>query len=206
MGIQGHSGEGHRLICEWVAAGPDRRGPRSRCLVQPLLLSLGPRLLEQRVVGPAQGNAARSRRAGLGPVDRPGGHAAVPSGLSSGTWRCFWDFGCGMMGDRGAHTLDAVVSALKLGPPDERRGHVLRQHAGGASALGDRHLPASRARPSLPPVKLTWYEGTRPPRPDDLEDGRQRARRRRVSSSRAAGARSWPASTAKARGSFRKRG
>ena len=24
----------------------------------------------------------------------------------------------------------------------------------------------------MPPVKLTWYEGTRPPRPDDLEDGR----------------------------------
>jgi hypothetical protein len=25
----------------------------------------------------------------------------------------------------------------------------------------------------MPPVKLTWYEGTRPPRPLDLEDGRQ---------------------------------
>ena len=29
------------------------------------------------------------------------------------------------------------------------------------------------ARESMPPVKLTWYEGTRPPRPDDLEDGRR---------------------------------
>jgi hypothetical protein len=28
------------------------------------------------------------------------------------------------------------------------------------------------AREDLPPVKLTWYEGTRPPRPPDLEDGR----------------------------------
>jgi len=25
----------------------------------------------------------------------------------------------------------------------------------------------------LPALKLTWYEGTRPPRPDDLEDGRR---------------------------------
>ena len=40
------------------------------------------------------------------------------------TWRCWWDFGCGMMGDRGAHTLDPVVSALKLGPPDEHRRHL----------------------------------------------------------------------------------
>ena len=29
------------------------------------------------------------------------------------------------------------------------------------------------AREGLPPLKLTWYEGTRPPRPDDLEDGRR---------------------------------
>ena len=64
--------------------GPDRRGPRGRCLVQPFLLSLGPRRLEQFVVGPAQGNAARARLAGLGPVDRPGGDAAVPSGVPSG--------------------------------------------------------------------------------------------------------------------------
>jgi hypothetical protein len=25
----------------------------------------------------------------------------------------------------------------------------------------------------MPPVKLTWYEGTRPPRPEELEDGRK---------------------------------
>ena len=34
-----------------------------------------------------------------------------------GQWRRWWDFGNGMMGDRGAHTLDPVYWALKLGPP-----------------------------------------------------------------------------------------
>jgi hypothetical protein len=29
------------------------------------------------------------------------------------------------------------------------------------------------ARGDLPPVRLNWYEGTRPPRPVDLEDGRR---------------------------------
>ena len=29
------------------------------------------------------------------------------------------------------------------------------------------------ARADMPPVKLTWYEGTRPPRPAELEDGRK---------------------------------
>lgn len=38
------------------------------------------------------------------------------------TWRCWWDFGCGMMGDRGAHTLDPVFSAFQLGYPDSIEG------------------------------------------------------------------------------------
>ena len=29
------------------------------------------------------------------------------------------------------------------------------------------------ARENLPPLKLTWYEGTRPPRPEELEDDRK---------------------------------
>jgi hypothetical protein len=29
------------------------------------------------------------------------------------------------------------------------------------------------ARAGMPPLKLTWYEGTRPPRPLELEDGRK---------------------------------
>ena len=38
------------------------------------------------------------------------------------------------------------------------------------------------ARGSSPPLKLTWYEGTRPPRPEELEDGRTMpgGRRRRL--------------------------
>ncbi len=88
------------------------------------------------------------------------------------TWRCWWDFGCGMMGDRGAHTLDAVVSALKLGPPTSVEatscGNTPEVHP--LSAIVTFRFPA---REGLPPLKLTWYEGTRPPRPDDLEDGRR---------------------------------
>ena len=90
QGVQGGHADGHPGAfhgrhppdCEWVWAGADRRGPRGRRLVQPDLLSLGPRLLELPVVRPAQGDAARARRARLGPLDRPGADAALPSGLS----------------------------------------------------------------------------------------------------------------------------
>ena len=86
------------------------------------------------------------------------------------TWRCWWDFGCGMMGDRGVHTLDSVVTALKLTAPSSidatccgstREVHPL-------AAVVTFQFPA---RGSLPPVKLRWYEGMQPPRPVELEDG-----------------------------------
>ena len=77
-----------------------------------------------------------------------------------------------MMGDRGAHTLDPVFAALKLGPPTSIEatscGNTREVHP--LSAIVTFQFPA---RADLPPLKLTWYEGTRPPRPADLEDGRQ---------------------------------
>ena len=74
-----------------------------------------------------------------------------------------------MMGDRGAHTLDSVYSALKLGPPTSIDatccGNTAEVHP--LSAVITFRFPE---RQGLPPVKLTWYEGLRPPKPAELED------------------------------------
>ncbi len=171
MGIQGNSMEDHRLICEWVAAGiiGEVREVDAWCD-----LSYYP-----------WGHAYWSSKWSDRPTDTP----PVPEGLDWDlwigpapmrpyhpayhplTWRSFWDFGCGMMGDRGAHTLDAVVAALKLGPPKSVEatscGNTPEVHP--LSAIVTFRFPA---REGLPPLKLTWYEGTRAPRPDELEDGR----------------------------------
>jgi hypothetical protein len=75
-----------------------------------------------------------------------------------------------MMGDRGAHTLDPVVWALKLGMPTSVEatscGNNKEVHP--LSAIVTFQFPA---RENLPPVKLTWYEGTRPPCPEELAGG-----------------------------------
>jgi predicted dehydrogenase len=177
MGIQGHSMEGHRLICEWIAAGliGEIREVDAWCS------------LTYYPWGHAYWSSAWGERpketpplpAGLewdlwiGPAPmRPYHRAYHPM-----TWRCFWDFGCGMMGDRGAHTLDAVVASLKLGPPTSIEAttcgntpevHPLSAIVTFQFAARDQSLAGAR----LPPVKVTWYEGTRPPRPAELEDGR----------------------------------
>ncbi|MHC4230319.1 MAG: gfo/Idh/MocA family oxidoreductase, partial [Planctomycetota bacterium] len=104
----------------------------------------------------------------LGPApERPYHPAYHPA-----VWRCWWDFGCGMMGDRGAHTLDPVFWALKLGQPTsvEATSLDLNPDTHPVASIVTYQFPA---RGDLPPVKLTWYDGLRPPRPAELEDGRR---------------------------------
>jgi hypothetical protein len=76
-----------------------------------------------------------------------------------------------MMGDRGAHTLDPVYWALKLGPPTsvEATSMGMNNDTHPLAAVITFQFPA---REDLPPVKLTWYDGLRAPRPEELEDGR----------------------------------
>lgn len=171
MGIQGHSAEGVRTICEWIWAGliGEVREVDAWCS-----LSYYP-----------WGHANWSSQWPERPEETP----ALPPGLNWDlwigpapmrpyhrayhplTWRCWWDFGNGMMGDRGAHTLDPVYWALKLDAPTRidatSCGNTPEVHP--LSAIVTYDFPA---RDDRPPLKLTWYEGTRPPRPPDLEDGR----------------------------------
>ena len=173
MGIQGHSQEGFKLICEWIGAGAigEIREVDAWCS-----LSYYP-----------WGHAGWSSRFGAGrPVEKP----AVPNGLNwdlwlgpvperpyhpayhPAAWRCWRAFGSGMIGDRGAHTMDSAVAALKLGPPvsAEATSCGLNEETHPLSAIVTYQFAA---RENLPPVKLTWYEGTRPPRPEELEAGRE---------------------------------
>jgi predicted dehydrogenase len=88
------------------------------------------------------------------------------------SWRAWWDFGCGMMGDRGVHTLGPVCWALKLVQPTSVSASVtdLNEDTHPIAAIVTYDFAA---RGELPPVKLIWYEGLEPPRPDDLEEGRK---------------------------------
>ena len=87
-------------------------------------------------------------------------------------WRGWWDFGTGALGDIGCHSLDPVFRALKLGHP--------RSVEACCTLVNNETYPvASRvtyefpARGDLVPVTVTWYDGgMKPPRPQELEDGR----------------------------------
>jgi hypothetical protein len=77
------------------------------------------------------------------------------------------------MGDIGCHALDPIFRALKLGAPTSVEGisTLVNTETYPLSSKIHYEFPA---RGDMPPVKVVWYDGgMRPPRPEELEDGRQ---------------------------------
>ena len=100
-----------------------------------------------------------------------------------GTWRAWWDFGTGSLGDLGCHILDAPFWALKLKYPTSVEGCISTYWHGlwKKTEPKNEQYPRSTivrykfpAREGLPEVKLTWWDGgMMPPRPGELEEGRR---------------------------------
>ena len=109
-------------------------------------------------------------------------------------WRGWWDFGTGALGDIGCHQMDPVFRALKLGAPLTVQGASTRvnQETYPLGSMVTYQFPARSAAVqeinchvqgltgaaaggvAMPPCKLVWYDGgLRPPRPEDLPDGKQ---------------------------------
>ncbi|MBE9544928.1 MAG: DUF1080 domain-containing protein, partial [Proteobacteria bacterium] len=87
--------------------------------------------------------------------------------LIDGNWRCWYDFGCGAMGDWGAHVLDAFHHYLKMGQPYEISTKLI--------GPSDLYYPQGsvitfkfKARGDMPPLELKWYDGqgNKPAKPD----------------------------------------
>jgi predicted dehydrogenase len=172
MGIQGHSDEGCRLISEWLADGAigdvtevdvwcnDSYYPWSHAGWSPN----GP----ERPKDAAPVPDGMDWDCWIGPAPMRAYHP----GLHPMAWRAWWDFGSGWMADRGAHQIDPAYYALKLGPPTTIEATTLGQTDETHSIAGIVTFQFA-ARDKLPPVKLTWYEGMRAPRPEELDAGRK---------------------------------
>ena len=165
MGNQGHSGDGVRLICEWIWNGAigdvtevhawTNRPVWPQGIGRPTDKPDVPETLDWDLwVGPS-------------PM-RPYHPAYLPF-----KWRGWWDFGCGALGDMACHVIDPVFWALKLKYPTSVEAC--------ASKVNDETFPLASIvhfefpeRGGMPPVKLHWYDGgLKPPRPEALEPGRR---------------------------------
>jgi predicted dehydrogenase len=172
MGIQGHAMEGIRLLCEWIWDGaigeikkveawcsithypPGHRVWSTPCDTRPHVTPPLPGYLDWDLwLGPAK--------------YRPYSPCYHPL-----VWRNWWDFGCSMMADRGCHTLDPIITALKLSSPYsvEAISTDYNEETYPVASIVNYRFPN---RDDFPELELTWYEGLRPPKPKDLEEGRE---------------------------------
>ena len=77
-------------------------------------------------------------------------------------WRRFWDYGTGGIGDFGCHYIDLAHWALKLMHPTKisAAGPTPELNSTTSGLVVNFEYPA---RGSLPPVKVTWYDGGKQP-------------------------------------------
>jgi predicted dehydrogenase len=183
MGNQGHSEEGLRLMQEWVAAGAIGPIREVHCWTN---RPVWPQGLARPTETPAV-PAGLDWDLWIGPAPmRPYSPEYHPF-----SWRAWWDFGAGALGDMGCHVMDASFAVLKLGYPTSVVGthavNVVRVEGAAPGWQGSRRqkyddsFPPSGVihltfpeRGDMPPVKLHWYDGgILPELPDDLEPGRK---------------------------------
>jgi predicted dehydrogenase len=173
MGNQGHSTDDIRLTCEIVRAGLIGDIHEVHAWVPATRWN---RTVDKVPTQPQPVPAGLDWDLWCGPRTPVGFHEVY----APVTWRDFWQFGCGAMGDFGCHDLDSAVWGLELGLPERIEMHP----AGGNdpamipfgeigyfdfNAAGHGDGPGGRN-----PLRITWYSGgLMPPRPDALPEKQQ---------------------------------
>ncbi len=141
-------------------------------------------LLRGGAIGAVQECHIWPRGAGTPPSERPTDTQPVPAGLhwdeylgstpyrpyhpiysrgSGGNWQRWWEFGNGNIGNMGGHFFNLAFWALELRHPTSVRAEGPPPHPDTTPV--QLHVEYKfPARGSLPPVTLTWTNGSQPPR------------------------------------------
>ena len=163
LGNQGQASEATRLVCEfiWNDAIGSVREIHSWCN-----RPISPRGIDRPQETPPVPETL-DWDLWLGPAPyRPYHPCYLPF-----SWRGWWDFGTGVLGDIGCHQFAPIFKALKLGYPkcvDACSSGVNSETAPLASIV--RYEFPSRY--DFPELELTWYDGgLMPARPKELKEG-----------------------------------
>ncbi len=152
MGTQIHAGTNYRRVVELVQSGAIGQVEEVH-VWHPVAYGGGDRPRETPPVPPEL-----DWDLWLGPAPyRPYHPCYLP-----GSWRSWWDFGSGGLGDFGCHYMDLPFWALKLRHPTtvEAEGPPVHPERTSPGLIVRYEFPA---RDGLPPVRLTWYDGGKQP-------------------------------------------
>jgi len=82
------------------------------------------------------------------------------------SWRDFWQFGCGALGDMGCHDLDSTVWAFDLHHPTRIEMRPAGDSDKGMAPYGEIGYFDFDRGPSTKPLRVVWYSGgIKPPTP-----------------------------------------
>lgn len=177
MGNQGHSGDGARLVYEWIQSGAIGAVRELHAWTNRPVWPQGIEVERPKETPPVPATLDWDRWIGPAPM-RPYHPTYLPN-----SWRAWWDFGTGSLGDLGCHILDPAFWALKLKYPVSVEGCISTYWEGFWKKTEPKNETYPRSsivrykfpeREGLPELKLTWYDGGMlPPRPEILEEGRK---------------------------------
>lgn len=169
MGNQGHSGEGNRQLCEMIWSGAIGPVREVHCWTNRPIWPQG--LQRPKETDRVPSWLDWDLWVGQAPM-RPY-VAKWPDGKAvyhPFTWRGFWDFGCGALGDMGCHIMDGANWALKLNAPTSVEivdSSPLSAEMAPKWSIIRYQFPQ---RGDMPPCTLTWHDGGKfPPRPPEME-------------------------------------
>ena len=77
----------------------------------------------------------------------------------NGQWRCWYDFGMGVLGDWGAHIIDTAHEFLDLGLPYEVNPTYLKGHNRFFYPMSSTLLFKFPERKGMPALDINWYDG-----------------------------------------------
>jgi predicted dehydrogenase len=162
MGNQGHSGEGYRLLCEYIWAGAIGDVTETHSLMERSFGGTGGRPKGKPVPKGLHWDEW------LGPAEERDYH----DGLHPFSWRSWCDFGTGTLSDMGCHVLDGVFWALKVGQAKKYTVECVSQKGGSREMFPqDNHLRWHvPARAGMPAFVANSYDRAWPKVVKDLED------------------------------------
>ena len=160
VAVANQASEATRELCEWIWGGAI--GP-----VREVLNWSSRPFWPQGIERPAEAQPVPEGLdwdLWLGPApERPFNHAYLPF-----SWRGWYDFGCGSLGDMGCYSFDTIFRVMKLEAPSSVQASSTDRYDE-SYPLGSVIYLNFPARGDMPPVRLTWYDsGLLPPRPAEM--------------------------------------
>ncbi|MHC4226523.1 MAG: Gfo/Idh/MocA family protein [Planctomycetota bacterium] len=164
MGNQGHYGEGHHRLCEYVWAGAIGNVTEAHCIVDDSFGGYGGRPPSKPIPAHVHWNEW------IGPAPYRDYH----DDLHPERWRKWRQFGTGGLGDMGCHNLDGAFDALRLGQANRYTVECIHLK-GGSHEMYPINIVLRwefPARSDMPSVKVYAYE-----KADDIPESLRKLRR-----------------------------